>query len=65
MPKFAVYAIATASWKIGEYEADTKEAADKLAEDDNSGKWWPGLCHQCANVEINDVYETQVVEADD
>jgi len=63
MSKYNVYGILGASVFIGEYEADTKEAADKMAEEDPEANWNPSLCFQCGReVDIGDVYETQVEE---
>ncbi len=59
--KYRVYAIATASWLIGTYEADSPEVAVKLADNDNEAEFSKSLCHQCAeDVEIGECYETQV-----
>ncbi|MDB4261342.1 hypothetical protein N9878_00605 [bacterium] len=59
MGKYYVYAIATASWLVGEYEADSENAAIELAQNDQEGKHHASLCHQCASVDIADVYEYQ------
>jgi hypothetical protein len=45
MPKFSVYATVTGSKYLGDFEADTKEAAIEQAE--ASGAAWVSLCHQC------------------
>ena len=63
MKKYIVYGVMTASVILGEYEAKNKEDAIKQAESNNSANWMPSLCHQCAReVELGDVYETQVNE---
>lgn len=59
MAKYAVYAIATASWKLGEYEAESKEAAIVLARDDQQAEYYKSLCHQCSDVDLSDVTEEQ------
>lgn len=56
MPKYAVYAKTWASQYVGEYEADTPEEAEDMAEGDVDFS----LCHQCANVEISDLWELDV-----
>lgn len=62
MPKFRVYSIATASVYLGEFEADTKEAAISLALEENPPD--AQLCHQCAGeVELGEFYEEQADEA--
>ncbi|MCP4184104.1 MAG: hypothetical protein GY761_12440 [Hyphomicrobiales bacterium] len=51
MPKYAVYAIYTASKKIGEYEADDEDQALEMSEADEEGVM---LCHQCAGeIDLN------------
>ena len=62
MPKYKVYAIATASWPVGEYEADDADKAKEMALADDHASWTPELCHQCARVDIGDVYEEQADE---
>ena len=62
MGKYRVYAIASASWLVGEYEAATKEEALKLADDDINAEWSASLCHQCSSVEIGDVNKAEVEE---
>jgi len=63
MAKFRVYGIATASQLIGEYEANSPGEAKQMAENDDNGNWFIGLCRQCADeVEIGDVYEVQAEE---
>lgn len=59
--KYRVYAIATASWLIGTYEADSPDAAVEMANKDNEAEFSKSLCHQCADeMEVGDCYETQV-----
>ena len=63
MPKFKVYAVACATWPVGEYEAETKEEAETLAWNDGEAEMFKGLCHQCADeVELNDAQELIVEE---
>jgi len=64
--KYRVYAIATASWVMGTYEAGSPEIAVKMADNDNEAAGHISLCHQCADdVEIGDCYDTQVEEVPD
>ena len=66
MPKYKVYAIASATWEIGEYEADSPEEAEKMANEDDEAEWMKSLCHQCANeVELGDCYKTEISETDE
>jgi len=58
MPRFVVYGLATASWVIGTYEADTKENAEAMAYNDDAGNT-ASLCHHCADIEIGDMYDLQ------
>lgn len=65
MPKYRVYGIFTASKFIGEFEADTPEAAENLAAE--SGNNYASLCHQCVDqIELNDcsASEFQVEEVE-
>jgi len=63
--KYIVYAIATASWVLGEYEADSEKAALKMSDDDATSDWYKSLCHQCAeSIELGDVYKTEVEAID-
>jgi len=65
MAKYIVYAVASASWVLGEYEASSKEEAEKMAEDDDKAEWIQSLCHQCAsNVELGDCYKVEVEETE-
>lgn len=58
MPKYKVYSIATASVYLGEFEAETKEAAMDLAVKENPPH--VSLCHQCAGeIELGEFYEEQ------
>jgi len=64
MKKYRVYGIMTASVFLGAYEAEDSEAAIKLAEEDDNANWMPTICHQCSHeVELNEIYETDAVEA--
>lgn len=61
--KYRVFAIATASWEIGTYEADSPESAMKMADEDNEAEFHKSLCHQCANdVDIGDCDRTEAEE---
>ena len=63
MKKYAVWAKVGASVKIGDYEADSPEAAIEMAENDQQANWSPTLCWSCANeVEISDAYDPYVSE---
>lgn len=58
--KYQVYAIATSSWPLGTYEADSPEAAIKMADEDNEAEFFKSLCHQCADeVELGECYDVQ------
>lgn len=62
MPKYIVYEIATASYVVGEYEAETKEEAMNMAEDDPQNDP-PVLCHQCAEeIDLSEWYEFKAEE---
>ena len=63
MPKYRIYAIATASWPLGEYEAETEEAAMDLCDQDRTVDYYKSLCHHCASeVELGDTYKTEAEE---
>ena len=63
MPKYNVYGIMTASILIGTYEAENKEAAIDMANDDKMGNWNPSLCHHCAGeIDLSDINKTQTDE---
>ena len=63
--KYKVYGIMAASVFLGEYEAESPESAKDLADEDNEANWYPSLCYQCSQeVELEDIYETQVVKID-
>lgn len=63
MSKYKVYGHLSASILIGEYEAESKEAAEKMAENDDHADWYPSLCHQCASeVDLGDIYKVEVDE---
>ncbi len=62
MPRYAVYEIATASYLVGEYEAESEDAAKRMASDGPQNDP-PSICHQCSNeVELGDWYEYQTEE---
>jgi len=62
MPKYLVYEIATVSYLVGEYDANTKEGAESMAIDDPQNDQ-PCLCHQCAGeLELGEFYEFQTEE---
>ena len=59
--KYNVYGIVSASVHIGTYEAESKEQAEDMANNDKEANWYPSLCHQCSGeLEIGDIYELQV-----
>lgn len=61
MPKYRVYAILTASKPLGEFEADSPEAAEEMAMAE--GNDFANICHQCAReIDLGDPYEYQVEE---
>ncbi len=63
MPKFEVTGSVDCVVLIGKYEADSKEEAERMAEDDESADWYPTLCHQCSReVEVGDITEVYVNE---
>ncbi len=65
MKKYRVYGIVSATVDLGEYEAESKEAAQKMAENNDNVDWNPSICHQCANeLEVGDVYEVMVEECE-
>jgi hypothetical protein len=59
MPKYHVYAAATGTIYLGEYEAETPEKAVEMAE--NSDKCaTPTLCHQCSReVDLGDIHSVE------
>lgn len=59
MPKYSVYAMATASRYIGEVEANSvEEAKEKAWELENC--YMESLCYHCAGkVDLGDVHEIQ------
>ena len=67
MNRYRVYGIYTASHFIGNFEADSKEAAIAMAEGSHND--FAVLCHQCADeVELNDdvdSYQAELMEADE
>ena len=61
--KYKVYGIMTASVLLGEYEANSKEEAEEMAENDKTADWYPTLCHQCADdIELSDIYKVEISE---
>ena len=50
MPKYSVYGVVVGTKHIGEYEANSKEEAIEMAENDA----YVSLCHQCAGSEIDE-----------
>lgn len=63
MKKYTVYGIMTASTVVGEYEAESKEEAEEMANNDPDADWTPCLCHQCSSqVELGDAHSVQVEE---
>ena len=64
--KYRVYGIITASVLLGEYDTDSKEKAEKMAEEDAKADWNPSLCHQCSEeVELGGVNSVQVEGGDE
>jgi len=51
--KHRVYAIYTVSVFVGEFEAETPDEAESLAEDSPDFSFSIGLCHQC-NKQVGD-----------
>lgn len=63
--KYSVYGIMNASVHIGDYEADSKEQAEEMANDDQDADWYPCLCHQCSTeLEVDDINEVVVYESE-
>ena len=63
MKKYRVYGLVSATVDLGEYEAESAEEAEKMAEDNDDAGWYPSICHQCANeIDVGDVYEVHVEE---
>ncbi len=63
MKKYTVMGIMSASVILGEYEAESKEQAEEMAEQDDSADWTPTLCHHCSDeIELNDIYKVEVEE---
>lgn len=60
MPKFRVYGIVKATKYIGEFEADTKEDAERMAW--NSGEAYVSLCHQCSDEASDPEVDELIVE---
>lgn len=58
MSKYSVYGLISASVYLGDYEAESEEAAIEMAEADDENDFNPTLCHHCSNsLDIGDVYE--------
>lgn len=54
MPKYRVYGIFTATKFLGEFDADSEEAAEDMAAD--CDKNHASLCHQCtSDIELDDI----------
>lgn len=54
MPKFNVYGVFTVTKFIGEFEAETQEAAEALAENSDNNHF--SMCHQCSSeADLDDV----------
>lgn len=66
MKKYRVVGILSASVTLGTYEADSKEKAILMAEDDGQANWNPSLCHYCSKsgIELGDIYELDADEID-
>jgi len=61
MPRYAIYALYTASKHLGEVVADDKDDAISKAED--SDEVWVNICHQCSReIDLGDAYEFQAEE---
>lgn len=61
MKKYRVYAIATASCFLGEFEAENKDEAIRKAQEE--GDYASSLCHQCSHdVELGDWYKEEAEE---
>ncbi|MEK3838670.1 hypothetical protein [Paenibacillus sp. FSL R7-0128] len=61
MPKFRIYGRVVATKYIGEFEADTKEQAERMAWD--SDEAYVSVCHQCSKeVEDPEIRELEVEE---
>jgi hypothetical protein len=61
MPKYNVYAKATASQYVGQFEAESPEAAENLA----AKKAYMSICHHCSqDIELGDIdeFEVELVE---
>lgn len=59
MAKYQVIGVMTATTIIGEYEADSKEQAMEMANNDRQGNWYPSVCHQCTReIELSEIHKT-------
>lgn len=67
MKKYRVVGILSASVGLGVYEANSKDEAISMAENDDKANWNPQLCHYCAKsgIELGDVYEIDADEISD
>ena len=63
MKKYRVWGSVSASVDLGEYEAESADEAEKMAEDNDDAKWYPSLCHHCSSeIDVGDIYEVHVEE---
>ena len=63
--KYRVYGVASAFWKMGEYEATSKEEAKDMANEDLNANYQPMICHACSHkVEIGEKYDMEVERND-
>lgn len=60
MPKYRVYGSVVATKYIGEFEAGTKEEAERMAWD--SEECWVSVCHQCSSDVSDPEIEEIIVE---
>lgn len=63
MPKYRVYNVGFATYLVGEYEAENKDAAEDMA-DASPQNDEPSLCHHCEDeFELGVFFEYQTDEA--
>lgn len=63
MKKYRVYGVMTASIVIGEYEADSKDAAIEMSGQDENANYYASLCHQCSSeIDLGDIYKEEAEE---
>jgi len=61
MAKYQVYGNAILTVKLGEYEAESEDEAQTMAESDDAANWHPTLCYQCAGeYEVSDIDDLQI-----